>query len=109
MKKTVILLAFLLVFSLIFAGCKKEEAAPSEPVFALDSREDIITVTADGASQGSGGVGYLGFEEGEMLRYNLNGSDSKESRVPLCRFLPFASLKFLVLIITLLEHLAGEL
>ena len=78
MKKTIILLALLLVIALVFAGCKKEESGLAEASFILDNGEDVVTVTADSATQGSGGVGYLDFEEGEMLHYNLSGSDSKE-------------------------------
>ena len=78
MKKTVILLVLLLVIALVFAGCKKEEAGPTEPVFALDSREDIITVTAEGALQGTGGVGHLSFSEGDDLSYQLNGENGEE-------------------------------
>ncbi|MBP5749679.1 MAG: hypothetical protein J6X24_02705 [Firmicutes bacterium] len=78
MKKTVVLLALALVLVLAFAGCKKEEPAPTEPVFTLNSEESKITAIGDGANQGVGGVGYLSFGEGEYLNYQLSGEDSKE-------------------------------
>ena len=78
MKKPIILLILLLVCVLAFAGCKKEEPAPSNPVFTLDSKEDRVEITSEGSTRGSGGVGYLSFEEGEALYYNVNGDDSAE-------------------------------
>ena len=78
MKKTVVLLALALVLVLAFAGCKKEEPAPTDPVFTLNSEESKITAIGDGANQGVGGVGYLSFSEGEYLNYQLSGEDSKE-------------------------------
>ncbi len=76
MRKTVILLALLLVFAFSFTGCKKSSPAPGEPSFSLNSEEKIITVTGNDALQGSGGVGYLSFEEGQALLYQFGGEEA---------------------------------
>ena len=77
-KKGIVVLVLALALALVFGGCKKEEAVTGDPVFTLDSKEGIITVVGDGASQGTGGVGYLTFGKGSLLSYNLSGEDSSE-------------------------------
>lgn len=76
MKKLVALLALSLALLLVFAGCRKNDPAPGEPSFSLNSEEKIITVTGNDALQGSGGVGYLSFEEGQTLLYQFGGEEA---------------------------------
>ena len=79
MKKLTVTLILLLALALVFSGCKKEEAVTGDPVFTLDSKEGIITVVGDGASQGTGGVGFLTFGENQYLNYTTSGDDGSQA------------------------------
>lgn len=80
MKKLPVILALLLVFALALSGCTSGQGGktPAEPSFILDTGEDAITVTADSAQQGQGGVGFLTFGENEYLSYQLDGEGEDE-------------------------------
>ena len=77
MKKLTVILILLLALALVFSGCKKSEG-PKEPAFVMDSTETEIRITANGASRGTGGVGFLTFKEGQYLYYATSGDDGSQ-------------------------------
>jgi hypothetical protein len=78
------MLAILLALALVFTGCTKNgqsnggEAPVTDPSFVLDTQETEISITADNAAKGTGGVGYLTFGENEYLNYHLDGENDEE-------------------------------
>lgn len=87
MKKFAMFLTLVLAFALILPGCTSSDQPeqPDQPEtqdeysFALDStQENVISVTMNNASQGSGGVGYLSFGENEYLFYETQGDNDAD-------------------------------
>lgn len=78
MNKLMKPLAILLLAALLLAGCGKK------PVFNVSSGEDnTISVTAEKAVKGSGGIGYLTVGENEsiVLAANFDGDGMLRVRV----------------------------
>ncbi|MBR4166035.1 MAG: hypothetical protein IKR43_07345 [Lachnospiraceae bacterium] len=78
MKKLTVVLFLVLALALVCSGCKKEEA-PKEPAFVMNTTETGIQITANEASKGTGGVGFLTFGENQYLNYTTSGDDGSQA------------------------------
>ncbi len=75
-KKTIVVICVMLLVSLLLCGCGKPR------IFTVDSTEDnTITVTAERAPKGSGGIGYLEVGESGQILIQTNLEKKGEIRI----------------------------